>query len=164
MIVTVAAVAPAERETLSHLLQLYQYDFSEIEPSDVATDGRFHQLDDVPFENAYFVYVDDRLAGFALVGRQPSRVIAGETVWSMAEFFVMRRYRRASIGTRAACLVFERHPGTWEITQTPRNTAASAFWRRVLAPFGFDERSYDNLGAAPRRLQRFSVSARLDAR
>jgi predicted acetyltransferase len=155
--VAVVGVTPDGRDTLANLLQLYQDDFSAIEPSDVSGDGRFHQLDGVSFEHAYFVIVRSALAGFALVRRQPSQVVAGETVWSMAEFFIMRKYRRASIGTCAAYLVIERHPGTWEITQTPRNSVATAFWRRVLALYAFEARSYGN-PELPRHLQRFSTA------
>ena len=154
--VTVVPIAPGEEGTLANLLQLYQYDFSEIEPSDVASDGRFHQLDDVAFQYAYLVYASGQLAGFALVGRDPSHVVEGDMVWSMAEFFVMRKYRRASIGTRAARLVIERHPGIWEITQTPHNAGAVTFWRQALVPYAFEERSFDVLNGGRRSLQRFS--------
>lgn len=154
--VTVVPIAPGDEGPLANLLQLYQYDFSEIEPSDVASDGRFHQLDDVTFEYAYLVYASGQLAGFALVGRDASHVVDGGTIWSMAEFFIMRKHRRASIGTRAARLVIERHPGTWEITQTPHNDGALAFWREVLAPYTFEERSFDHPDGGRRSLQRFS--------
>jgi len=153
--VTVVPIAPGEEGPLANLLQLYQYDFSQIEPSDVASDGRFHQLDDVAFEYAYLVYASGQLAGFALVGRDASHAIEGDMIWSMEEFFIMRKYRRASIGTRAAQLVIERHPGTWEITQTPHNTGALAFWRQALAPYAFEEGSFDHPGGGRRSLQRF---------
>ena len=153
-IVTISAAAPGEG-ALANLLQLYQYDFSEIEPSDVASDGRFHQLDDVLFQHAYLVYAGGQLAGFALVGRHASYAVEGDTVWSMAEFFILRKYRRASIGTRAAQLVIARHPGTWEITQTPHNTVALSFWRRALAPYGFEELWYEVPSGGRRSLQRF---------
>ena len=154
--VTVVPIGPGDEGPLANLLQLYQYDFSEIEPSDVASDGRFHQLDDVAFQHAYLVYAGGQLAGFALVGRDASHAVDGATVWSMAEFFILRRYRRASVGTRAARLVIERHPGTWEITQTPHNGGALAFWRRALVPYAFEERSFDHAGGGRRSLQRFS--------
>jgi predicted acetyltransferase len=153
---TIVAVAPGDEGPLANLLQLYQYDFSEIEPIDVAADGRFHQLDDVPFEHAYLVYSDGQLAGFALVGRQESHAVEGDATWSMAEFFIMRKYRRAAIGTDAARLVIDRHPGTWGITQTPNNTVARSFWRQALAPYSFKELTYDDPNGGRRSLQRFS--------
>ena len=154
--VAVVAASAGEEGTLSNLLQLYQYDFSEIEPSDVAADGRFHELDDVSFQHAYLVYAGGQLAGFVLVSRHASYAVAGDTVWSMAEFFVLRKYRRASIGTHAAHLVIDRHPGRWEITQTPNNTVALAFWRKALERYGFEELSYDHPRGGRGSLQRFS--------
>ncbi len=32
---------------------------------------------------------------------------------------------------RPACS-FERHPGSWEVTELPRNEGAIRFWRRVI--------------------------------
>jgi predicted acetyltransferase len=120
---------------LRDLFQFYEYDFGEIEASGVAADGRFHQLDNARFDHGYFIQADGHLAGFALVSRQASRVIDGEAVWCMEEFFVMRGHRRTSLGRRAAQLVIERHPGTWEVTETPNNHIATAFWRSVLAAY-----------------------------
>jgi predicted acetyltransferase len=143
--------------TLRNLFQYYEYDFSEIEGARVGDDGRFHQLEKAEFEHAYFFKVDRGLAGFALVNRKASRVIDGEMVWWMEEFFVMRRYRRASLGRRAAQTVIERHPGTWELTQTPNNHAAIGFWRTVLAAYAYDEVEIDDPKWGPRPLQRFSI-------
>lgn len=154
--VTIVAVAPGAEGPLANLLQLYQYDFSEIEPADVAPDGRFHQLDDVPFQHAYLVHAGGQLAGFALVSRQGSQAVDGDTVWSMAEFFIMRKHRRASIGTQAAHLVIDCHPGTWEVTQTAHNSVAVSFWRRTLAPYGFEDLSVEDATHGRRSLQRFS--------
>jgi len=156
-LVEVVPVSPNELSTLRNLFQFYEYDFSEIEAARVGDDGRFHQLEKVEFEQAYFFKVDRGLAGFALVNRKASRVTDGEMVWWMEEFFVMRRYRRASLGRRAAQAVIERHPGTWELTQTPNNHAAIAFWRAVLAPYAYDEVEMDDPKWGPRPLQRFSI-------
>ena len=162
--VVVVPVQPNEIDTLRNLLQLYQYDFSEIEPVAIDDDGRFHQLDDLEFDHAYFIRVGDALAGFALVKRQPSRLGTGETVWWMSEFFVMRRYRRASIGGRAADEVLNRHPGVWEITETPNNATAIAFWRKVLAPYSYDEAAYDDPPRGRRPLQRLTIRRRTNVR
>jgi len=145
--------------TLRNLLQLYQYDFSEIEPVAIDRDGRFHQLDQLEFDHGYFITADTAIAGFALVNRQPSRLDDGENVWWMTEFFVMRRYRRFGVGAHAARHVLERHPGLWEITETPNNVAAVAFWRNVLAPYGFEEVTFDDPTCGRRALQRLTIRA-----
>ena len=156
-LVKIVEVLSAEISTLRNLFQFYEYDFSAIEAALVGDDGRFHQLEKAEFEHAYLFKVDRGLAGFALVNRKASRVMDGERVWWMQEFFVMRRYRRASLGRRAAQTVIERHPGTWELTQTPNNHAAIGFWRTVLAAYAYDEVAIDDPKWGPRPLQRFSI-------
>jgi predicted acetyltransferase len=155
--VEIVTVLSTEISTLRNLFQFYVYDFSEIEGARVAEDGCFHHLDNVAFEQAYFIQANGDLAGFALVNRKASRVVAGDVVWWMEEFFVMRRYRRASLGRQAARLVIDRHPGTWEVTETPNNTAAIAFWRKVLAAYAYEEIEYIDPKWGPRPLQRFST-------
>lgn len=156
--VQIADVAASELEVLRQLFQLYEYDFSEIDDgARVADDGRFHHLDHLEFAHAYFIRVDGALAGFALVNRQSSHVNPDDLVWSMEEFFVMRPFRRRSVGRRAAELVIGLHPGTWEVTETPDNGAAIAFWRTVLAPYDYEEVSYDDPRRGPRPLQRFTA-------
>jgi predicted acetyltransferase len=156
-LVEVVAVSPQEMTTLRNLFQFYEYDFSEIEGARVGDDGRFHQLENAKFEQAYFFKVDRSLAGFALVNRKISRVMDGEVVWWMEEFFVMRHYRGASLGRRAAQAVLERHRGTWELTQTPNNHAAIAFWRAVLAAYACEDLEFDDPKWGPRPLQRFTI-------
>ena len=157
--VEVALVSADDLAALSNLFQFYIYDFSEMMGPAISGDGRFHQLDGESYDQAYFVRVDGALAGFALVSRGPSRVIEGESTWWMEEFFVMCRHRRASVGRRAAHLVFERHPGTWEISEVAKNGPAIAFWRRVLAAYGCEEVVWNDPKQGLRPLQRFTARA-----
>jgi len=64
------------------------------------------------------------LAGFALVHHK-SKLSAADDVWDMAEFFVLRRHRRAGVGMRAAHILFETHAGAWEVRQRAANAAAT---------------------------------------
>ena len=69
------------------------------------------------------------------------------TVWDLAEFFVMRKYRRRGVGSLAARQLFETHRGKWEIRQRLANTPATAFWRRVVGEFSggkFEETFLDD--------------------
>jgi predicted acetyltransferase len=156
-IVRIVEVEAAQRGTLSNLFQFYEYDFSEIEGARVGDDGRFHHLEDAESEHAYFIQVGKDLAGFTLVNRKESRVVEGEAVWWMEEFFVMRSHRRAGVGGQAAHLVVARHPRIWEVTETPNNAAAIAFWRRVLAKYAYEEVEFDDPKWGRRPLQRFST-------
>jgi len=125
-----------ERAALENLMQLYIYDWSELRPLDVADDGRFHDHAlDAFFEDEWrhplLLRVDGRLAGFALVSER-SRLTGTAGVFDMAEFFVMRRYRRKGVGLAAAWAAFDRFKGPWEVRQQDENVVATAFWRRAI--------------------------------
>jgi hypothetical protein len=83
-----------EKPVLRHLMELYQYDLSETEQSDVGPDGRFGYtyLDDYWFDagrHPYLIRVDGQLAGFVLVRRLGEE--QGEPLYQVAEFFIMRK-------------------------------------------------------------------------
>lgn len=132
----VREAAAGDRELLARLIDLYLYDFSEFDGRDLEADGSYHYswLDAYWSEDgrkAYLFDVDRHPAGFALVRlTDPAE---------LAEFFVLRKYRRCGIGTAAARDVIARHPGRWVITEIASNESATAFWRRAI-PVAFDER------------------------
>ena len=53
----------------------------------------------------------------------------------MAEFFVMRKFRRQGVGSRVARQLFDRFPGRWEIAQKLENKIGQAFWRTLIADY-----------------------------
>jgi predicted acetyltransferase len=128
-----------ERGVLRNLLQLYVYDWSELLSLDVGADGRF---DDYPLDvywteagrHPFLLRVNGELAGFALVSER-SRLTGATDLFDMAEFFVLRRYRRRGVGFAAACAVFDRFKGPWEVRQRKDNADATAFWRKVIARY-----------------------------
>lgn len=132
---TVLPAKSDDFDLLGRLLQLYLYDFSEYTGDDADDEGSFHYawLDAYrhePDRYAYVVRVEGHPAGFALV-RQ------GDPT-EMAEFFVLKKYRRDGVGLRAARLLFDAHPGPWSVMQLATNPEATSFWRRAI-PVSFDE-------------------------
>jgi predicted acetyltransferase len=124
-----------EKPVVRQLLELYAHDFSELNGADVDERGVFgyRYLDDYwmePDRHPFLFRVDGRLAGFALVRSGPPH--------DMAEFFVMRKYRRGGIGVEAARAVFARFPGEWQVREVAANVGAVAFWRRAI-PVPFTE-------------------------
>ncbi|MGE5674507.1 MAG: GNAT family N-acetyltransferase [Mycobacterium leprae] len=131
------------RPIFRNLMQLYQYDVSEYDdalpddegrfpypllerywiPEGIGAEGRIHLL----------VRVDGRPAGFVLIntigkGRP-------DVDHHMAEFFIMRRWRRQGVGRTVATQVFRRYPGRWEVRQEAGNLPAQRFWRSVIGGF-----------------------------
>jgi predicted acetyltransferase len=137
--VNVVEAPVAQRPVFDHLIQLYKYDFSEFAPigspyGEVDEEGRFAYpgLDSYWQERGripLLIRADDRLAGFALVHQWSALQLPLDH--AVAEFFVLRKYRRARVGTRAALLIFRRYPGRWEVGVAWYNPPALAFWRRV---------------------------------
>jgi predicted acetyltransferase len=137
--VEVRRAAAEEQAIMSNLLQLYAHDFSEFIDLQLQADGRFmdpdlsgywREEDRLPF----LVRVDGHLAGCVLVSRG-SRITADPRVWDMAEFFIVRRYRKRGIGAAVAHEIWRRLPGPWEVRILEINHPARAFWRAAIRAF-----------------------------
>jgi len=126
------------KPVISGLMQFYMYDFSEYTKQDVGPNGLFGTylyLDDYWIEENRFPYIiklDDQLIGFVFV-----KEIEGEEkkYFSMAEFFILRKYRRREFGNRMAKDVFDLHRGNWEVYQIEANKPAQSFWRLVISDY-----------------------------
>jgi predicted acetyltransferase len=118
---------------LEQLMELYQYDLSDIWPQDMDVSARYgfdltrHRR--AERSRAYIARSGAQYVGLALVA--PALVTRTEGTW-MEQFFILKRYRRTGAGRALARHVLFSHPGSWEIGQMPGNVAATAFWRRVI--------------------------------
>lgn len=133
---------PDQRPLIEGLFQLYIYDFSQFAAADAAgfdvdDQGRFPptgHLDGYwsdPARIPLLILVDGHTAGFALINDwAPS---GGTIDHAVAEFFVLRKYRRLGVGTLALAQILARYPGRWELAIAERNTPALAFWPRAVA-------------------------------
>lgn len=136
MNIEVVSAAESDKAVLRRLMQLYQYDFSEREGTDVDSHGVFDYrwLDNYWTEESrhpFLIRVDGNWAGFTLVNEYTR--VARSPARSIAEFFVMRKYRRKGIGTRVASEMFGMFPGRWEVCETADNKEAQAFWRAAIS-------------------------------
>jgi predicted acetyltransferase len=128
-----------EREILANLLEKYDYEFSQWDKRDVNPLGfyGYQWLDGYWTEEnrwAYFILVDSQLAGFVMVNdyREASDKAAD---FSMAEFFVMYKYRHAGVGCFAAKTAFDLHRGRWQLKYHPHNEASVMFWNKVVSDY-----------------------------
>ena len=137
--VQVSPATPEEAPILANLLELYAHDFSEFHNVDLREDGRFGYSSlslywSEPGRHPFLVRIDGKLAGFVLVKRG-SEVSGKEAVWDVAEFFVVRGYRRRGLGTQVAHQVWRGFPGTWEVRIMQSNVSAHVFWASVISTF-----------------------------
>jgi predicted acetyltransferase len=134
-------VEARDKPVLRRLLELYLYDFSEYDQADVSEHGlyEYEYLDHYWTEHgrfAYFLRVNGRLAGFALVR---DREVEGRLVHGLAEFFVLRKYRRQGTGSRFARRLFDLFPGRWQVAQEEANRPSQLFWRRVIGEYTYGQ-------------------------
>lgn len=137
--VTLHLVEAAQRPVIENLFQLYTHDFSDFwtdrEDGELEEDGRFAPY--VPLDSYWtdadrtplLIRAGGHLAGFALINRFAHSGLPLD--FSVAEFFVVRKHRRAGVGLAAATAIVRARPGLWEAAVARRNTAALPFWRRV---------------------------------
>ena len=116
------------------MLELYQYELSDIWPQDTDTEAKYgYNLDRQKQAERFHAYValeNTQYIGFALVA--PAIVTRKEGSW-MEQFFILKRFRRSGVGRTLALHVFKSHPGPWEVGQLPSNLPAQAFWRKVIS-------------------------------
>ena len=138
MKVEIHPAALSDKPVLRNLLELCQHDYSEYDDQDLDENGLFgyRWLDHYwtePERHPFLVRVDGRLAGFVLV-RQIGNS-QEQPVYSIAEFFILRKYRRQGVGRQAAWSVFDRFPGRWSVSQEAGNLPAQAFWRKTIRQY-----------------------------
>ena len=128
-----------QQSVVENLLQLYIHDFSELIRLDIGDDGLY------TYENLALYWSGDasrlpflarfegKLAGFILI--TISELSGDGESYDMAEFFVLRSYRRRGIGRELAEKVWLRFPGLWQVRVMEDNAAAFKFWESSIAQF-----------------------------
>jgi hypothetical protein len=108
-LVELVPAAPEQKSILANLIELYAHDFSEFHALELGPDGRFGYADlplywSDPGRHPFLITVEGKLAGLALVCRR-------EDAWDVAEFFIVRAYRRRGIGSEAGASTVEQVHG-----------------------------------------------------
>lgn len=134
MIRLVPATA-GQKPLVANLIQLYLHDMTESMPFPIGPDGRF-QYDFLErfWQFPYLIYSGDEIAGFALVIEQ-CPLTQRSPCFFMAEFFILKGYRRRGLGQSALAAIADRHPGDWHVGVPKQNIPAQEFWFRALGPY-----------------------------
>jgi len=141
MNITLTLASLEEKPVVERLMQLYQYDFTEFDGTDVDKHGLYrykylplYWLE--PNRRPFLIRADGKLAGFVLVRLDIDGFIdPPRKVNQVAEFFVMKKYRRHGVGEFAARWIFDQFPGDWEVGQLAANLPAQAFWRKIIGRY-----------------------------
>jgi predicted acetyltransferase len=137
--IEVLPATPEQKPVVANLLELYAHDFSDFQDLELGPDGRFGYRDldlywSEPGHHPFLIKVDGKLAGVVLLKRETNPQGDGN-LWDVAEFFVLRGYRRRGIGTHVAHRVWKQFPGAWQVRVMERNMKAVQFWERTVMRF-----------------------------
>ena len=128
---------------MENLLELYLHDFSEFSDVEIGEDGRFgypflNQYWDDPDRFPFLILADEQLAGFALV-QQETDPRNGVKTTDLAEFFVLRQFRRQQVGSQAAIIIWDLFPGLWQVRVLLGNRSAYFFWKELIATYSANQ-------------------------
>lgn len=138
MDVTLHEAVDADLAVVKNLVPYYIYDMSEHLGWPCSPDGRFDGCDRMetywtePGKHAFMFRQGEEWAGFAMVRGNHEEP---DIDFSMAEFFVLRKFRGRGVGERLARELFDRFTGHWLVEQLADNTPAIAFWRKTIGGY-----------------------------
>lgn len=81
-----------------------------------------------PSKKAFLIKIGDELAGFALIIQTEN----SPEKWHMGEFFVLAKFQGTGVGQIISHYIWDTHPGLWEVSVIPENTAGLSFWQRTI--------------------------------
>lgn len=127
---TAVRAEESSKPLVRRLLEFNAHDFSEFDGRDVGEDGEFgyryldHYWTEPEDRQALVIRCDGLVAGLALIRHGAPHEVA--------EFFILRKFRRRGVGLAAARAVLSTWPGEWATHEVPGNDGAVAFWRRAI--------------------------------
>jgi predicted acetyltransferase len=152
MEISIIQVPVNEKEILRNLMEKYLYEFTQYDNLGVNNLGLcgYDYIDQYWTEEnrfAYFIRVDGWLAGFMMVN--DVKEINVDTNYSMAEFFVIYKYRKSGVGTYAVNYALNKFKGKWQIRYHPKNITSKNFWNKIVNEYtnGKYEIIKDNIDA-----------------
>ena len=138
--VTLDAATAGDAPVVANLLELYVHDLSGIFPQEIGADGRFGYVhlplywSEPSTRFAFLIRAGGRLAGFVLATRG-SPASDDPDHLDVAEFFVLRSYRRSGVGRAAAFALWDRLPGEWIVRVSEAHPAGLSFWKPVIEDY-----------------------------
>jgi predicted acetyltransferase len=139
-VVTLERATPDMSPLVGNLLELYIHDLSGIFAVELGPDGRFgyprlplYWADSVG-RHVYLIKFGSRVAGFAMVTRG-SPASQNPTDLDVAEFFVLRAFRRSGVGRQAAFMLWDAVRGQWVVRVVETNEPGVSFWSETVRSY-----------------------------
>lgn len=132
------SVKKEDRELFYNIHQKYLYEMTNFYDDTMDDKGNyeygyFDAYFTEPKRKAYYIYSDNKLAGFVMIN--PYSYIDKNPDYVLAEFTVFPIYRKKHIASEAAKAVFEKHPGTWEVKYNENNVPAKNLWNKICGKY-----------------------------
>jgi len=163
--VGLSLAAPDDAALLSNLLELYSHDLSDTFGLELGPDGRFG-YPNLPLywseperRFPFLIRSGIRVVGFAFATRGLPASLDMEA-FDVAEFFVLRRYRRSGVGRRAAFLLWNRFASGWIVRVAEANDTGRRFWARTIAEYSNGVFTEIKHSGAPNTWRVFSFDSR----
>jgi ribosomal-protein-alanine N-acetyltransferase len=152
---------------IQNLGRFYAYDMSEYlgyeAGWEMPEDGLYECIDLKKYwelEDSYpfLVRYENELAGFVIIDKKGSDPSVN---FNVAQFFVLRKFKRKGIGRYVAEKCFDKFRGTWEVMVMPGNDGAYRFWQATIKKYcgnNFTEytREVAHLKNNPKNIFKFS--------
>ncbi|MBT3315987.1 MAG: GNAT family N-acetyltransferase [Anaerolineae bacterium] len=132
-----------QKSVTANLIELYKHDLSEFEQTDVNEHGKYgyKYLDHYWVEenrHPFIICVDKKIAGFVLVN---DITVTGKSDLYIAEFFILKKYRRRGIGQKVAHSILSQFDVKWELSVSKDNSGGKVFWKKIVE--GYTNRNYE---------------------
>jgi RimJ/RimL family protein N-acetyltransferase/predicted acetyltransferase len=127
----------ADYPIIQNMGRFYVYDMSEYMGWNIPDDGLYECIDFKKYwetTDAYPFLIRYRheLVGFAIVDKKGSDATID---FNMAQFFILRKFKKKGIGAHVAHLCFNQFKGVWEVMVIPGNESAYRFWRKIITKY-----------------------------
>ena len=124
---------------IAQLCELYTYEMTDLADFDINDNGYFgYEELSLYWEDSnrypFLVFVNKKLAGFVLIQKGSPIEISADT-WDVAEFFIMRKYRKKGVGQFVIQEIWTKFKGRWQVRVWDNNRVAHAFWDAVIGDF-----------------------------
>jgi len=136
--VTLVPATLQDYPIMQNMGRFYLYDMSEYlgisEKWTLPSDGLYTCIDfkkywETDNTSPFLVYYEKEVAGFVIVDK---KTYSSNADFNMAQFFILRKFKRHGLGRHVAQTMFSRYPGTWEVMVLPGNEGAYRFWRNII--------------------------------
>jgi ribosomal-protein-alanine N-acetyltransferase len=128
----------ADYPIIQNMASYYAYDVSEYMGWPQQNDGKHSiGMDFIKYwqaENTFplIIKYQDELVGFVIIDKNVSDL---SNDFNIAQFFILRKFKKKGIGRHIAFQCFDKFFGNWEVFVMPGNEGAYRFWRKIIKAY-----------------------------